>query len=66
MKCNCAAPDCKEKIEVSVGEYVSEMFASMFRGGSFNAMFFCPEHKERITQGKVNDGDPNTNPDLNK
>lgn len=66
MKVNCSAPLCKEKIEVGLGDYIGEMFASAFRGGSLNAMFFCPEHKERITQGKANDGDPNTNPDLNK
>ena len=66
MKKQCEAPECTRKVEVSFWQVIVMMFGSLFRGGSFSAAVFCPEHNERITNGRVSDGNPDTNPDLNK
>jgi len=66
MIVNCIAPECKRKVEVGFLSYIGMCFGSLFRGGNFSAAVFCPEHNERITNGRVSDNDPNTNPDLNK
>ena len=66
MNMTCAAPECKKIIKVTFLKYLSDCFASLAHGAQFAAMYFCPEHQERITAGRISDGDPNTNPDLNK
>lgn len=62
----CSAPDCKRMVKISRFELFVMKLTSLIRGGSFTASLFCPEHNERITGGRCSDGDPTTNPDLNK
>lgn len=64
MKVACSAPDCKNKVEISGMRYIGKMTASVMRGGDFSAAVFCPEHDERMSGGKIDDNNPNTNPDL--
>ena len=66
MLVKCAAPECDKMVQISGFEHLKNSFDSLFHGGDFADFQFCPEHKERITGGKFNDGDPSTNPDLNK
>lgn len=63
---NCAAPGCSKKVRTTRFELFFMKLGSLLRGGDFSAALFCPEHNERITAGRVDDGDPNTNPDLLK
>lgn len=66
IKVDCSAPLCPKKVDIDSTKLFFMKLSSLFKGGSFSAAVFCPEHNERITSGKVSDGDPNTNPDLNK
>lgn len=60
----CFAPLCPKKVKVKRLDLFFMKLKSLLKGGNFTAPTFCPEHDERVT-GK-DDGDPNTNPDLNK
>lgn len=60
----CIAPLCSKKVKVKRRDLYFMKLKSLLKGGSFTAALFCPEHDERVN--KVDDGDPNTNPDLNK
>lgn len=62
----CGAPLCPNMVEIGEIEYLKMEAESLLKGGDFAAFVFCPEHNERITNGRVSDNDPNTNPDLNK
>ena len=62
----CSAPDCPKMVEIDAIEYLKMEAESLLKGGDFEAFVFCPEHNERITNGRVSDNDPNTNPDLNR
>jgi hypothetical protein len=62
----CSAPECTKVIEVGWFQHLFNCFSSLRLGAQFAAMYFCPEHNERITAGRISDGDPATNPDLNK
>lgn len=64
MKLTCGAPQCSELVEISWWANFRAKLYSKLHGGDFANFVFCPEHKERITHGEFNDGDPTTNPDL--
>ncbi len=64
MTRKCDAPLCEETITVGAFKYFKDRLYSILHGGSFSAFYFCPEHSERM-HGK-DDGDPNTNPDMNQ
>ena len=66
IEVTCSAPYCKATVKTTKMELFMMKLKSLFHGGDFSAMLFCPEHEERITAGRKSDGDPNTNPDLNK
>jgi len=61
---SCDAPGCRWGTAVGWWEHFFGCLASKLRGGTFTYLVFCPEHKERMLG--VDDGDPTTNPDLNK
>jgi hypothetical protein len=65
IKVTCDAPLCSRTVEVDSVKYLVDRFKNFLKFGNFKASYFCPEHQERITAGKFDDGDPNTNPDLN-
>ena len=60
----CDAPGCSKDQFISGWTHFIGCLKSKFRGGTFSYLVFCPEHKERITSGGFDDGDPTTNPDL--
>lgn len=59
----CDAPLCTNRIEVEVPDTFGEKLSYAFKQKKSH---FCPKHMERITNGKFNDGNPKTNPDLEK
>jgi len=54
----CCAPQCSRLVDVSRTEAARSIAAN----GRVYAL--CPEHLERMTAGRISDGDPATNPDL--
>lgn len=64
MRVTCSAPGCIRTVEVSRLQLLKDKSYSLLHGGNFVAFYFCPEHNERITGGRVSDNDPTTNPDL--
>lgn len=66
IEIRCSAPMCSNMVAVPYHQYIKDKFLNLIHFGNYKSFVFCPEHKERITNGKFDDGDPNTNPDLNK
>ena len=66
MELKCDAPGCGTIVIKNRIVHLYDKFYSKFHGGTFSSLVFCPEHKERITSGGFDDGDPTTNPDLER
>lgn len=56
----CDAPQCPHYGTMTRKERIRSMCQNFGR-----VVYYCPEHLERITAGRISDNDPNTNPDLN-
>lgn len=55
----CQAPLCNKKVRVKKRSFLKRIFGP-------NLPVLCPEHRERMTNGRVSDNDSSTNPDLDK
>jgi len=62
IKGKCEAPGCTETGSCDVTIWYLILCFLKIRV----TPTMCPEHKERITSGTYDDGNPNTNPDLEK
>ncbi|MBA3015476.1 MAG: hypothetical protein KKD63_16870 [Proteobacteria bacterium] len=61
VETTCIAPLCGRKVMITAAEVRESRWKN--HGEVVGA---CPEHLERLTAGRISDGDPTTNPDLNK
>ena len=61
VETTCIAPLCGRKVMITTAEARESRWKN-----HGEVVAACPEHLERLTAGRISDGDPTTNPDLNQ